>query len=64
MNAFNIGDKAKIVDMPAESRHLVGEIVTICPIGGFSSEQDDVMVTTETGMMLSLKEQQLNKPDR
>lgn len=64
MNAFNNGDKARIVNMPAEGRHLVGEIVTIRPTGGFNSEQDDVMVTTETGMMLFLKEQQLTKLDR
>lgn len=59
MRAFKVGQKARIVDMPAKGIHLIGEVVTILPIGGFGIEDDDVVVATEAGTMLFLKEHQL-----
>lgn len=59
MRAFKVGQKARIIDMPTKGIYLVGEVVTILPIGGFGIEDDDVVVATEAGTMLFLKEHQL-----
>jgi len=62
MREFKVGDKARIVEMPEKGRHLIGEVVTIIPIGGFVPEDDDVGVRLENGEQLYyLKEHQLEK---
>jgi len=61
MKLFKVGDKAKIIHMPEKGKHLLNEIVTVIPIGGFGIEEDDICVRTDTGMMLFLKENQLTK---
>lgn len=61
MRAFKVGQKAKVVELPVKGTHLIGEAVTILPVGGFGVEDDDVVVATEAGTMLFLKERQLAK---
>ncbi len=62
MKAFQIGDKARIIDAPERGEHLINKIVTICPIGGFGYEEDDVCAQLEDGgMLMFLKEHQLMK---
>lgn len=61
MKEFKAGDKARIVDMPKKGRHLIGEVVTIIPIGGFGYEDDDVVAVLENRSMLFLKEHQLER---
>lgn len=61
MRTFKVGQKARVIDMPAKGIYLLGEVVTILPIGGFGIEDDDVVVATESGTMLFLKEHQLAK---
>ena len=60
MKKFTVGDRAKIIDMPEKGRHLIGKVVTIIPMGGFS-EKDDVAVMLDRRMLLLLKEHQLEK---
>lgn len=59
MRTFKVGQKARVIDMPAKGIYLIGEVVSILPIGGFGIEDDDVVVATEAGTMLFLKEHQL-----
>ncbi len=61
MRAFKIGQKARVIDMPAKGIYLIGEVVTVLPIGSFGIEDDDVVVATEARTMLFLKEHQLTK---
>ncbi len=61
MKKFKVGDKAIIIDIPEKGRHLIGKVVTIIPMGGFSYEKDDVAVMLEDRRMLLLKEHQLEK---
>ena len=60
MKKFKVGDRSKIIDMPEKGRHLIGKVVTIIPMGGFSYEKDDVAVMLDRRMLL-LKEHQLEK---
>ena len=60
MNTFQIGDKVRIIDPPAEGQHLTNKIGTICPIGGHGYEDDDVcMKLEEGGSLILIKEDQL-----
>ena len=61
MKDFKAGDKARIVEMPDRGKHLISEIATITPIGGFDYEDDDVVVVLENCTLLFLKEHQLEK---
>lgn len=61
MKIFKVGEKARIIHMPEKGKHLLNEVVMVIPIGGFGIEEDDICVTTDTGMMLFLKESQLIK---
>ncbi|MBM4055650.1 MAG: hypothetical protein FJ264_13515 [Planctomycetes bacterium] len=61
MKMFKVGDKAKIIDMSEKGKHLLGEVVTVIPIGGFGIEENDICVKVDTGMILHLKEHQLRK---
>ncbi|HHT9104502.1 MAG TPA: hypothetical protein ACFYD7_01360 [Candidatus Wujingus californicus] len=61
MKVFKVGEKAKIIGMPEKGKHLIDEVVTVTPIGGFGIEEDDICVKIDTGMMLLLKETQLKK---
>lgn len=59
MRVFKVGQKARVISMPAKGIYLIGEVVTILLIGSFGIEDDDVVVATEAGTMLFLKEHQL-----
>lgn len=56
MKIFKAGDKARIIDMPEEDKHLIGEEVTVIPAGGFGIETDDVCVRTVTGRKCCISE--------
>ena len=61
MKVFKVGEIARIIHMPEKGKHLLNEVVTVIPMGGFGIEEDHICVTTDTGMMLLLKESQLTK---
>ena len=61
MKLFKNGDKAKIIQAPENAKSFLNEIVTIISIGGVGLADDDVCVKTGTGVMLALKEHQLQK---
>lgn len=62
MKVFQVGDKARLIQLPTERRHLINKIVTICPIGGYGYEDDDVCVQLEEGgSSFLIKEHQMVK---
>ena len=62
MITFQVGDTARIIEMPEEGRHLINKIVTICPIGGYGWAEDEVCAQLEEGGgFISLKEHPIVK---
>jgi hypothetical protein len=64
MRTFKVEDTAAMIDTPESGKHLLGAIVVVIPIGGFGIENDAIVVRTETGTMLFLKEPQLVPVER
>lgn len=59
MQTYKAGDRARIVEMPDRGAALIGQVVTVATWGGLGAAPDDVMVVTENGSMLFVKEHQL-----
>ena len=59
MQTYKAGDRARIVEMPDRGAALIGQVVTVATWGGLGAAPGDVMVVTENGSMLFVKEHQL-----
>lgn len=63
MQRFKAGDRAKIVEMPQRGGVLIGQVVTVGIWGGLGHAVDDVMVVTQDGSMVLVKEHQLARAE-
>jgi len=61
MGRLQPGDKVRIVDMPPRGSRFIGAVATVVPSGGTGRNDDDLLIRTEGGDMLDVKEHQLEK---
>jgi hypothetical protein len=63
MEQLKIGDRVRVIEMPAIGKHFIGASAVLVPVGTLGLAPDDLIVRTERGTMLAVKAHQIVKAE-